>query len=140
MRGIREFLSSVVCLAVFSGMAMADVHASRTLRVGTVLAAADLKVGSEGDKEELAKYVGRETKRSIYVGRTILPEDVGPVTIIRRNDVVSLTFASALLGLRTEARALSSGGIGETISVMNTDTRVTVRATIVGHKKVEVRR
>ncbi|MEM7212468.1 MAG: flagellar basal body P-ring formation chaperone FlgA, partial [Pseudomonadota bacterium] len=110
----------------------------RTLRVGTILQASDLQVTGEEDVQVFDGLVGQELKRSVYAGRPVSPEDVGPVTVIRRNDVVSLVYASHSLGLRTEARALSAGGVGETISVMNIDTRVTVRATVVGHKRVAV--
>lgn len=129
----------LVALNLFPQTAEAEVVAARTLRVGTVLEATDLKITGTSTSEDVNGLTGREMKRAIFVGRSITPDDVGPVTVIRRNDVVSLIYTSSLLGLRTEARALSSGGVGEAISVMNVDTRVTVQATVVGHNRVEVR-
>lgn len=121
-----------------SAVSFADVVAARTLRKGTVLSASDLKATMPKSDELKKSLIGGELKRSVYVGRGLHVDDIGPVTVVRRNDIVRLFFSFKGMGLRTEARALGSGGVGETIQVMNMDTRVTVFAKVTGAKRAEV--
>ncbi len=119
------------------------IIASRTLKVGTVLTHTDLQVepgspdsaGEAGDL--LAAMVGREVRRAIYIGRRVLPEYLGPPTLVRRNDVVTMIYSAGNLGLRTQGRSLGAGGLGELIDVMNLDTRTTVRGRVVGAQTIE---
>lgn len=119
-----------------------DLVATRSLRVGTVLAPDDVRVegGGEASDERIAEVVGLEVRRSVYNGRPIDPDDLGPPTLIRRNDLVIMTYAMGGLGIRTEGRALSSGGEGELIQVMNLTSRLTVSGIVRGTRLVEVSR
>lgn len=130
---------AAVTMGVLQG-AKADVVAARTLKKGTVLVATDLSATEQQSIKQKENLVGHEMRRSIFVGRKIHADDVGPVTLVHRNDVISLTYSSAGIGLRTEGRALSSGGMGDMISVMNMDTRVTVTARVISAKQAEVLR
>lgn len=138
----RNFLVAICAVGFGAGSAYAEqVFASRTLRVGTVLAAADLRVAKGEDETADAlrqEMVGKEVRRAIYVGRVISERDLGPPTLIRRNDVVTMVYRSGSLGLRTQGRSLGSGGMGETVEILNLDTRLKVRATITGPNRVEV--
>ena len=137
----RHALCIAVAIAILpmsAFVAFADIIASRTLRVGTIVAESDITFSDHGAAETAESIIGREVKRSVYVGRAISTDDVGPVTIVDRNDIVRLFYRNNGLGIRTEARALEAGGLGEQITVMNLDTRVTLRALIVGNKRVRV--
>lgn len=131
-----------VLLALFAvvepSLGLAEVVAAKTLRKGAILNVSDLNATTPESEVLKDSLVGAEIKKSVFVGRKITESDVGPVTIVFRNDIVKLVFSLRGLGLRTEARALGSGGIGETIQVMNLDTRVTVTAKVVGQKRAEV--
>ena len=118
----------------------ADLVANRTLRAGTILAPGDLVIRGDGDAAQLETLVGQEVRRAVYAGHVILPGDLGPPTLVRRNDVVTMIFRSGALGLRTEGRALGNGGLGERVEIMNLDSRMVVRAMVTGARQVEVRR
>ncbi len=138
---MKQMLSKAVVLLVIStsGFALAsEVTASRTLPVGSIVEMSDIDFDNVDGTALAKKFIGKEIKRAVYVGRVINPSDVGPVTIVKRNDVIRLHFEQNGLGIRTEARALESGGLGEEIPVMNIDTRVTVRAAITGKKRARV--
>ena len=140
---LERFATALCILGLLTCMSLparADVVAARTLRVGTVIAKTDLELLSEASAESRDRMIGRETKRAIYAGRKIEPDDLGPVTIVHRNDVIRLVFSSKGLGLRTEGRALDDGGVGEVISVMNLDTRIVIRATVLGPSRAGVSR
>ena len=118
----------------------ADVVAERTLRVGTVLESTDLRAADPEAEDAVADMVGLEVRRAIYAGHPVEQADLGPPTLVHRNDVVMMTYRSGALGLRAEGRALGAGGAGEPIEVMNLDSRTTVRGIVVGPRQVEVRR
>ncbi len=136
MRWFIKFKFALVLIVVSEVSAIAEVLAARTLRVGSIVEKADLDV-SNADGSETA-LVGKEVKRAIYAGRPITRSDVGPVTVVDRNEVIRLFYYLNGLGIRTEARALEAGGVGEEITVMNIDTRVTVRAEIIDSKRARV--
>ena len=50
--------------------------------------------------------------------------------LVERNQTVSLVFRSAGLSILTEGRALTRGGVGDQIKVMNLASRMTVTGII----------
>lgn len=120
--------------------ATADVVAARTLRVGLSLKATDLRVTGDTAEDAKKAFIGLETRRIVYTGMALSADTVGPPTVVQRNDVVEVRYAFGGLGLRTMARSLAAGGIGDRIDVLNLDTRIKISATVVGPSAVEVRR
>lgn len=138
--GIAAVLATVLLGAVDARAQ--GVVALRTIPPGTILHTADL--GPAGnDAAALAErdaMVGLETRRAIYAGRRVVPDDLGPPTLVRRNDLVAMRFLSGRLEIRADGRALESGGVGEPIRVLNLDSRQTVTARVVASAQVEIRR
>lgn len=134
-------LFAAACLALFAATAMAqEAVATRTLRPGDIVAKSDLR-GTDGETGAgLAALVGLEVRRAVYVGRPVSRDALGPPTLVARNALVAMRFASAGLGIRTEGRALESGGLGERVRVMNLASRQVVTATVAARGLVEVRR
>jgi flagella basal body P-ring formation protein FlgA len=132
-----------VWLATLPSVLAQEVLAARTLRAGTVIEAADLKLGdaaAAGARTQLDELVGLETRRAIYSGRPVTPADLGPPTLVRRNAVVTMVYIRRGLDIRTEGRALEPGGAGEPVRVMNLASRQPVLATVAGENRVEVTR
>ena len=73
---------------------------------------------------------GLETKVAIYAGRPVRPEDLGPPTLVQRNQTVTLVYASGALAISTEGRALARGSEGDTVRVINLASRTTVSGRI----------
>lgn len=138
MAGFGRLAAAALALMLAGEAAAQSVVAARNLRPGTVLAAADMR--GAGAEALIAEYAGLEVRRTIYSGRAIRPEDLGPPTLVTRNEIVTLIFQSGGLGLRTEARALGRGAAGERIPVMNLTSRQTVHAIVLAPGIVEVRR
>ena len=134
-------LCIAACLALSATDTIAqDAVATRTLRPGDIVAASDLQGVSPGDAPELSALIGLEVRRAVYVGRPISQEDLGPPTLVTRNTLVAMHFAAGGLGIRTEGRALDSGGLGERVRVMNLASRQVVTATVAAPGLVEIRR
>lgn len=110
--------------------AMADsLVATRTIRAQSVVQADDVTlVAAEIPNAlgEVADAVGLEARVAIYAGRPISAADLGPAAIIDRNQIVSLAYQSGALAILTEGRALSRGGVGDVIRVMNLASHSTV--------------
>lgn len=103
--------------------ALADsVVATRTIRPHTVLTADDLTLVAMDIPNAITDTqdaIGQETKVAIYAGKAIEAEQIGPVAVIERNQIIQLSYSVGGLSILTEGRALARGGIGETIDVMN---------------------
>jgi len=122
-----------------------EVVATRTLPAGTVLSRAHLDIpagtmDAEAGKTMLQDMVGMEVRRAIYAGRAVKRSSLGPPTLVERNAIVSMEYRSGGLSIRTEGRALASGGRGERIRVMNLGSRRPVQSTVIGPSRVAVRR
>ena len=117
------------------------IVALRALPAGSVVTAADVRLArpdSRSDVDALAAIIGKETRRLIPVGATLSDRDVRAETLVQRNDVVRMEFTKGALSMTAEGRALSSGAHGETVKVMNLESRTTVSAVVIGRDKVAV--
>jgi len=130
MRPLIGLVIMAFAMSAFSAAHTAEIIAKRSLRVGMIVEPGDLAATENHLDDHVSAFVGLEVRKAVFAGRAVGPVNFGPPTLVRRGS----------LGLRTEGRALSAGGIGDRVEVMNLDTRITVRATIVGEGRVEVRR
>ncbi len=119
------------------------VVAARPLRAGVVLSREDVATIAGRLRPpfigEVEKVVGLETRIALYQGRPIRAVDLGPPTVVKRNQVVTMVFKRGALSLRTEGRALDRGAVGERVRILNLDSRRTVFATVVGPARVEAK-
>ena len=138
---MRSF--SLACLVLLAFCRTADsgeVFVTRTLAAGTIVSMPDLSTNDEEARDLSEEMVGLEVRRAIYAGHRIVSSDLGPPTLVRRNEVVVMTYRSGALGLRAEGRAMSAGGVGEVVDVMNLSSKRTVRAVVTGRRQVEIHR
>lgn len=125
---MRLFLSLLV--GICAHQAVADVVTPvRTLRPGTLIAAADLTVKA-GDRpgafDRISDVAGQEARTALYAGRPIPLDAIGPPALVNRNQIVSLRFEANGLVIATDGRALERGGIGDRVRIMNLSSRATL--------------
>jgi len=137
---MRAWLLALAVASAAPAAAAGDVVATRTLRIGSILTEADLRARDPRDRVRIDGMVGQEVRRVIYAGRPVAEGDLGPPTLVQRNDVVVMVYSVGVLDMRTEGRALDRGGKGEVIDVMTLSSRQKVRATVTGPGRVQVRR
>jgi flagella basal body P-ring formation protein FlgA len=132
----------VFAFLILPGTAWADsLIATHTIRAQSVVTADDftaVDADIPGALTDPAELVGLEAKATIYAGRPIMAKDIGAATLIERNQTVSLVYRSAGLSILTEGRALSRGGAGDVIKVMNLSSRLTVSGTVAADGTVYV--
>jgi len=121
-------------LLVVTGPAMAEsLVATHTIRAQTTITADDfaaVDADIPGALSDPAAVIGLEAKVTIYAGRPLTVAAVGAATLVERNQTISLVFRSGGLSILTEGRALSRGGVGDVIKVMNMSSRTTVSGII----------
>lgn len=102
---------------------------TRVIRADTILEPQDVTViaksypGVIGAGEDI---IGLETRSTLYPGRPIRRQDIGPVALVKRNQMVKLIFRQGGLTISTDARALQRGAEGDQVRVMNMSSRTTV--------------
>lgn len=125
---IRFFFFTV--LGLCANLAIAEtVVPVRTIRADAIITELDvqLKPGAiSGSFESALDVIGQEARTTLYAGRPIRFDDVGPPALVTRNQVVSLKFKSSGLIISTEGRSLERGAVGDVVRVMNLNSRATL--------------
>ncbi|SEQ70806.1 flagellar basal body P-ring formation chaperone FlgA [Thalassovita taeanensis] len=131
----------LMCLLVAAPVQADIAVATRTIRARTILTPEDvtLKPGTlPGVYSDTAQLLGLETRVAVYAGRPIRPGDVGPPALVDRNQIVPLLFQSGGLSIQAEGRALSRGGEGDQIRVINLTSRTQITGQIMPDGTVQV--
>lgn len=114
--------------------ALADsLIATRTLRAHALITAEDVilvEMDIAGAVTDPQRAIGQETRVAIYAGKPVHAENLGPPTVVERNQIVTLAYSAGSLNILTEGRALTRGGVGEKIEVMNLSSRSKVTGQI----------
>lgn len=117
--------------------------ASRSIRAQEVLVAADLLVApglKPGALRTPEEAIGLEARINIYAGRPIRAEDLSAPAILERNQPVRLVYTRGRLRLETEGRAMDRAGVGESVRVMNLESRAMIVGLVTAAGTVEVTR
>ena len=88
---------------------------------------------------EAAQLEGMQATRPLRAGEPINRLHIKPVVDVSRNSLVSLVYRKPGMELTGNGQALEDGKIGQTIRVMNPDTRATVVGVVVAANQVEVK-
>ena len=123
----------LLLLALTSPASGESLVATRTIRAKTLVAVEDLTLVSAdlpGALTDPDQAVGLEARVAIYAGKPVRPGDLGPPTLVDRNQLVTLVYLSGSLAISTEGRALARGSVGDDVRVMNLGSRNTVTGRI----------
>ena len=125
---------SIILLSFMASAAFGDtLVAARTLRSHAIIGPEDVLIKDvmvAGAFDRVEDVIGQEARVVLYAGRPIKFGDIGPVSIVERNQIVMLVFRRGGLRISTDARSLGRGGVGDLIRVMNLNSRTTVSGII----------
>ncbi|KCZ51045.1 hypothetical protein HY29_06745 [Hyphomonas beringensis] len=93
--------------------------ATEVIRAGDTLSPANVSTESGDAAASDDPVMGREVRRTVYVGQEVTLDDTRPARLIRRNQVVTVKFVSGSLEITTTGRAMGEGTQDESISVLN---------------------
>ncbi|SMR83474.1 flagella basal body P-ring formation protein FlgA [Aliiroseovarius halocynthiae] len=109
------------------------VVTARNLRPGMIVTAQDVKLVATdlaGGFQLLEDVIGQEARVVLYTGRPVLPNDIGPPSVIDRNQIVTLVYTAGPMTILAEGRSLGSGAIGDRVRVMNLSSRTTITGSV----------
>ena len=132
--------------AHFSGVAMQTVDAvtvDRPIERGQVLEASDLTVlqrpkAQSGGLADMKSAVGQAARHQLRPGQPIQVADLMKPNIVQRDDTVTLVYEAPGLVLTLRGKAQEAGALGDTISVLNQQTKRTVQGVVSGPGRVTV--
>lgn len=121
-------------LALFAGPVAADILvAARTIPARTIIGPDDIltrDLNVAGGLNAPSMAIGQEARVALYAGRPIRAGDIGPPSVVERNQIITLVYQHGGITISTEGRALDRAGPGDVIRVMNLASRTTVSATV----------
>ncbi len=117
----------------------------QSIRKGAIISQTDLTlkdISSTGVNDmisqDMMQLIGQEAKQTLYKDKPILLRDIGAMTIVRRNDTLTIKFEQGAMTLQTVGRAMQDGGAGDTIKVMNEQSKKIVTGRITKNGDVDV--
>lgn len=130
----------------FTGAAIQTVDAvtvDHAIERGEVLQASDLAVlrrpkAQSGGLTDMKSAIGQAARRQLRPGQPIQVADLMKPIIVQRNDTVTLVYEAPGLVLTLRGQAQESGALGDTISVLNQQTKRVVQGVVSGPGRVMV--
>lgn len=123
------------------------VVAARPIRRDEVVDASALtyaplpdRLAEQGDEYfvEIEQLVGKQLRRSLSTGLPVAKSAVSEPTVISTGELIEIEAVSGAVSVKTAARALSAGAVGDPINVEVLSNRQRLTATVVGPLQVRV--
>lgn len=131
----------------FTGTAIETVEAAvlaRNIDRNEVIKASDVlverrpkaEVGADAASRD--RTVGMQARRQLRAGQAVRTADLAKPDLVQRDQNVTLIYETAGLYLTMRGKALDNGTEGDTISVMNLQSKRTVSGTVIGRGQVAI--
>ncbi|THD58185.1 flagellar basal body P-ring formation chaperone FlgA [Phenylobacterium sp.] len=110
---------------------------TRSLNAGEIVQPTDLawvKVAAAAadSPSDAASVIGQVAKRPVRSGAVVLARDIGAAAVIKAGDVITVTFEADGISLSLEGKALATAGVGESLPVLNPQSKKTLQAMVTG--------
>jgi flagella basal body P-ring formation protein FlgA len=136
---------AVLALPLFANMALANgadmriVVPSHSIPRGTTISDSDLAYQTVDPSSVQAGIVtsmndldGMEARRVLRAGEPIRPDDVRKPILVTKGSTVTMTFVVPGITLTAVGKAMSEGGMGETVTVLNPISYRQISCTVTG--------
>jgi flagellar basal body P-ring formation protein FlgA len=131
----------------FTGMAIEMLEAAiltRNVERGDVLKASDVvterrpkaEVGS--DAAPRGGAVGMQMRKGLRAGQALRVADLGKPDLVQKDDNVTLIYEAAGIYLTARGKAIDNGTEGDTVTVLNLQSKRTITGTVVGRDQVTI--
>ncbi len=131
----------------FTGIAIETVEAAvlaRSVERNEVLKSSDViterrpKAEVGGDAAVRNRAVGMQMRRQLRAGQALRVADLAKPDLVQRDDNVTLIYESTGLYLTMRGKALESGTEGDTVNVLNLQSKRNVYGVVVGRGQVSI--
>jgi len=140
---IRVFLLAwalMLCWPAFGGVRVVvpahDIARGSTLADGDLVYATVANDVMSGTATAMSDLVGMQARRMLRAGETLRLEDVRRPIVVTRGSTVTMVFEVPGLVLTATGRAMSEGGVGETVTVQNPASYRQISAIVTGPGQV----
>jgi flagella basal body P-ring formation protein FlgA len=127
-----------VFMPVVRVVATEAIPAGRTLDPSLVRLESREEFPSSGYLAGVEEVAGKMTRRPIAAGSPLRLEWLAPAKVVNRGDTVQVEIVNGSAYLKLDAIAASSGAVGDTIFVLNPDSKRQFRARVLSVGKVLV--
>lgn len=104
--------------------------AAEVIRAGDRVSQANV-VTEEGDLAEGEDpLLGREVRRTVYVGQPVTANNTRAPMLVKRNQTVSVKYISGALEITTTGRAMGDAAENESVTVLNQESRQLVQGIV----------
>ena len=116
---------------------------ARNVNAGDLLAASDFIWSDEavapGDAPSDADAViGKAARRPLRAGAAVGLHDLAAARVVKRDELVSVAFEDGGISLVLQAKALGDAGVGDTLQLVNIQSKKTLEAVVTGPGKAVV--
>lgn len=87
---------------------------------------------------DLQPLVGMAARHRLTAGRPVRQSDVERPKLVQRNAIVTIVYQVPGLMVKSTGRALGDGALGETVTILNTQSKRTIIAEVAGPGEVRV--
>jgi flagella basal body P-ring formation protein FlgA len=122
-------------LTVTSHKSAGDIIRNRDLKIMQV---PENRLPYNGYITDRSQLIGKAVSRHLRAGSFIQTSDIQDPILINRNDIVTVVFQSGQLSLTVLGRALDEGAKGETIRILNLQSKRTIAASVLKAGTVSV--
>jgi flagellar basal body P-ring formation protein FlgA len=140
MRFVFLVVALLLTYPAFGGVRV--VVPMRDIARGSVIADSDLTylaVNGEvmnGVVTNMTDAVGMQTRRTLRAGESLRQQDLRRPILVTKGAVVTMTFEAPGVVLTATGRAMSEGGMGETVTIQNPTSFRQITAVVVGPGEV----
>jgi flagella basal body P-ring formation protein FlgA len=131
----------------FTGIAIETVDAAvltRDVQRNDILKSSDVtterrpKAEIGGDAASRPFAVGMQMRKQLRAGQALRVADIGKPDLVQRDDNVTLIYEAAGLYLTIRGKAVESGTEGDTVNVVNLQSKRTVSGVVIGRGQVAI--
>jgi flagella basal body P-ring formation protein FlgA len=131
----------------FTGIAVEMLEAAiltRNVERGDVLKASDVvterrpKAEVGNDAAARGHAVGMQMRKGLRAGQALRTADLGKPDLVQKDGNVTLIYEAAGIYLTSRGKAVDSGTEGDTVTVLNLQSKRTISGTVVGRDQVAI--
>ncbi len=78
-----------------------------------------VSTAQQGTATSMNDLVGMESRRFLHAGETVRRDDVRHPVVVTKGSLVTLTFEAPGITLTATGKAMSEGGVGDIVTVLN---------------------
>jgi len=147
---IRKLVTALGLIAAFAAPAFADAPTLRNGNVRIVVPARDIARGATISESDLTYAMvpgnalmagtvtsfdglkGMEARRQLHTGESVRTDDVRHPIVVTKGQTITMTFEAPGVELSAIGRAMSEGGVGDSVTVQNPASFRMITAVVTG--------